>query len=136
MGKKYLIFWNKKKYNFKILGTSSDWLKWFIRRPLIGRIFLVIQKGSKWPDPYFWVLIWLMDINFNALSKLFADFCNLSLPTLGVESLKPCCCYSMKSFVLKSPNHFIQHWQNISDYIIVFHLLTTKPLGRLLNMII
>ena len=30
-----------------------------------------------------------MDINYKALSKLFADFCNLSLPALGVESLKP-----------------------------------------------
>jgi len=29
-----------------------------------------------------------MDINSNALSKHFADFCNLSLPTLGVESQK------------------------------------------------
>ena len=29
-----------------------------------------------------------MGINCNALSKLFADFCYLSLPALGVESLK------------------------------------------------
>ena len=29
-----------------------------------------------------------MDINCNALSKLFGDFCNLSLPALGVESVK------------------------------------------------
>ena len=39
-----------------------------------------------------------MDINYNTLSKLFADFCNPSIPVLGVESLKPCCCCSMKSF--------------------------------------
>ena len=30
-----------------------------------------------------------MGINCYALSKLFADFCNLKLPALGVESLKP-----------------------------------------------
>ena len=39
-----------------------------------------------------------MYIYCNALSKLYDDFCNLSLPALGVESLKPCCCCSMKSF--------------------------------------
>ena len=43
----------------------------------------------------------LMDINCNALSKLFAYFCNMSLPALGDESLKPCCCCSMKSFLRK-----------------------------------
>ena len=52
---------------------------------------------SKWPDQY-WVLIWLIGIYCNAISKLFTDFCNLSLPALGVESLKLCCCSSMKSF--------------------------------------
>ena len=41
-----------------------------------------------------------MDINCNALRKLLADFCYLSLPALGVESLKPYCCRSMKSFYL------------------------------------
>ena len=66
---------------------------------VLGRFFLVIFNGSNWPDPYSWVLIWLLDINFNALSKLFANFCNMSLPALGVESLKPCCCCFMMSFL-------------------------------------
>ena len=35
----------------------------------------------------------------NALSKLLVDFCNLSLPDLGVESLNQCCCCSTKSFI-------------------------------------
>ena len=41
-----------------------------------------------------------LDINCYALSTLFADFCNLSPPAHGVESLKLCCCCSMKSFIL------------------------------------
>ena len=47
---------NQQKYNFKILRTCSDWSEWFLRRPPIGRIFLMIKNGSKWSDPYFWPL--------------------------------------------------------------------------------
>ena len=53
----------------------------------IGRNFPAIWKGSKWPGPYFWVLIWLMDINCDALIKLFFDFCNLSLTAFCVYHL-------------------------------------------------
>ena len=110
------FIWNKQKYNFKILRTCSDWSEWFLRRPPIGRIFLVIQNSSKWTDPNFWVLIWLMDINCNVLSKLFANFFNLSLPSLGVESLKPCCCCSMKSFLLVLPSDGEIYTEN-KDYL-------------------
>ena len=88
---------------------SKNIISKFSGRPLICQIdsldvvllddfFLRFEKWSKLPDPYFWVLIWLIDINCNAQSKLFTDFSNLSLPALGVESLKPRCCCSMKSF--------------------------------------
>ena len=40
----------------------------------------------------------LMYINCNAQSKLFADYRNLSLTALDVESLKPCYSCPMKSF--------------------------------------
>ena len=113
----YFVFFNQQKYNFKILRMCSDLSEWFLRRPHIGRIFLVIYNWLKWLDPYFWVLIWLMDINFNALSKLLAD-CNLSLPTLGVESLKQCCCCSMKSYIVTHPIYLSIEFNKLSIYLL------------------
>ena len=53
-------------------------------------------------NTYFWLLIWLLDINCNALPIFFFFcFCNLSLPgpALGVEALKPWSGFSRKSFI-------------------------------------
>jgi len=51
-----------------------------------------------------------MEINCNTLRKLFADFCNLSLTALDIESLKPCCCCSMKSISLNPRTRTIEIW--------------------------
>ena len=89
-----------------------DWLKCLLSLLLLGLVTFFHTLGpSDWNncllighvlDPYFWVLIWLMDINCNALSKLFSDCCNLSLPALGSESLKLCCSCSLTFFLLNS----------------------------------
>ena len=72
-------FWNKQKYNYKILGTCSDWPEWFLRRPPIGRISLVIK--------YFWVLFCLMDINRKSLSNFLPIFVICHLPPSALKHL-------------------------------------------------
>ena len=54
---------------------SSDYLHTLIIISYkIERKILAIWKSSKWPDHYFWVLIWLMDINCIVTIKLIPDF--------------------------------------------------------------
>ena len=71
-----------------LMGLSSG--------PFLPPVFFLDEKEictiNEWWN-------WLRDIICNAISKLFDDFCNLSLPALGVESLNPCCCFSTKYFV-------------------------------------
>ena len=79
-------------------------------------------KGWKWPD---WHILLgdnsrLMDINCNALSKLFADCCNLSLPALGAESLKLCCYCNFVSFV----------WEIFQNYIDTIIQPTNQPTNQ------
>ena len=59
-----------------------------IMRSPIGQNILA-TLGANLTDGY---------INFNAQGKLLAMFCYLQQPAFSVESLKPCCNCSMKSF--------------------------------------
>ena len=67
IGKQFSFLWIKQKYNLNILLTSSDWSDWFLRRPPNWRNFSC-NWWSKWPDPYFWVLIFLMNNNCYVLT--------------------------------------------------------------------
>ena len=50
MGKNYFILMKKQKNNFLILRMCSEWSEWILRRPPIGRIFLVNYRVvMTWP---------------------------------------------------------------------------------------
>ena len=98
-----------------------SWLWWtrvfFLILIPIGRIFLYISKGMKWLDPYFWVLIWLMNINCNALIKLFASYWYLSLTAFCFQLVIICFRCSMNYFSLvkiyfgsRSITSFLKMW--------------------------
>ena len=123
--------WWKWKCNESvwILWTFVMYWKLMVSRQNYIQTDRVSYRGAsllKMTWPILWVLIWLMDINCNALSKLFADFCNLSLPALGVELLKPCCSCSMTSFEM------LYHRQNLNEIFIelIVVCMQMSPLSR------